>query len=496
MLSESLGLLVFKKYRWIVIGILLIFYCFAFQGNRGLFDPDEGRYSAVALQMIKSGDWLIPRTHPDHEHFTKPPLTYWSIAHSIQVFGKTEFAIRFTNALSFFLCIIISFFLGKVFVPKRPWLISLIFGTFLFPATMCNGATTDYLVTMFETLAVCFFSHAYWRSEGNKQLILVYLMWISFGLAFLTKGPPALLPLFSIFLFFRFKCSRNSFFKIRWISGLLIVLVIGCSWFLVVVIQRPELAKYFLWDEVVLRVFTSHHQRHSTWYAGFYIFLPVLVGGTLPWSYFAGKGFIYSLKMSRNSVQKKSIMDVTQSLFLILWFALPLSIFMISKSKLPLYVLPLFVPLAIMAGKNMERVKFSFPKFKYAIAFWCVLIVLSRVGMAKVPFKKDSSKFAQKIVTQYPYPIGEILFVNSRPALGLQFYTGADIGRVSLESLDLEKKFKEKKPHLWLVKPEDLRPFYQRAGLHNVVMRLIAPIEAQKKYVLLTELVSSKLKKQ
>lgn len=487
MLNESSSLSIFKKYRWVFIGLFLIFYCFAFQGNRGLFDPDEGRYSAVALQMLKSGDWLIPRTHPEHEHFTKPPLTYWSIAHSIQIFGKTEFAVRFTNSFSFLACIIISFFLGKVFTPKKPWLIALIFGTFLFPATMCNGATTDYLVTMFETLAICFFAHAYWRSQGNKQLILVCLMWITFGLAFLTKGPPALLPLVSIFLFFRFKCSKNNGFNIHWVSGLLIMLAIGCSWFLVVVIQRPELAKYFLWDEVVLRVFTSHHQRHSAWYAGMYIFIPVLIFGTLPWSYWVGKGFIYS----KNQIKQKNVsIDKTQSLFVLIWFFLPLTVFMFSKSKLPLYVLPLFIPLAIMTGKSIERTHCFIRRFRYAIVLWCVLLVLTRIVMANIPFKKDASKFAQQIESFYPYPVDEIIFVNSRPALGLQFYTGADIQRISLEYSDLEKEFRDKKSRLWLVLPDELSLFHQATGLHDVVMKVVAPIETQKKYVLLTELVA------
>ena len=71
-----------KSAKIILVVLLLGIYCFAFQGERGLFEPDEGRYSAVALQMIKSNDWLTPRTHPQQEHLTKPPLTYWAIAPS------------------------------------------------------------------------------------------------------------------------------------------------------------------------------------------------------------------------------------------------------------------------------------------------------------------------------------------------------------------------------------------------------------------------------
>jgi len=51
-----------KNYKIILIALLLLVYCFAFQGQRGLFEPDEGRYSTVSLQMIKSNDWIIPHT--------------------------------------------------------------------------------------------------------------------------------------------------------------------------------------------------------------------------------------------------------------------------------------------------------------------------------------------------------------------------------------------------------------------------------------------------
>ena len=76
-----------KSYKTILIVLLLVVYCFAFQGQRGLFEPDEGRYSAVSLQMIKSNDWVTPRTHPQQEHWAKPPLTYWAIAGSILLLG-------------------------------------------------------------------------------------------------------------------------------------------------------------------------------------------------------------------------------------------------------------------------------------------------------------------------------------------------------------------------------------------------------------------------
>ena len=476
----------------VIAGVFFLFiYCFAFQGYRGLFEPDEGRYSAVALQMIKSHDWIIPRTHPDHEHWTKPPLTYWAIAGSILTFGKSEFAVRFPNALSFLICIIACFHIGKMFTPKRPWVVALVFGTFLFPATVCNGATTDYPVTMWETLAVCFFAHAYWGKSSNRQHIYSWFMWIFFGLAFLTKGPPGILPLFSIIIFLQLQCSKMRNFNMRWLGGLLIMIIIGGSWYFAVIIRKPELVRYFLWDEMVLRLFTGHHQRHFQWYAFLYIYFPVLALGTLPWSFYAGKGFIKLLKIARDNIRSDFNEGHSKYLFLMLWIFIPLIIFILSKSNLPLYVLPLFVPLAVITAMEIEHSKIPLNNLRYRIALWCVFLVVVRLFMGTLTFRKDSSKFAEKIKNLYPRAVEEIVFANTRQALGLQFYTGADIGRVSFEYSDLKNKFKEARTRLWIVTEPDKDRFHYEMQMHDVDMIELGPIEAWKNYVLFREISDS-----
>ena len=58
---------------WLIA--LLLALAFAFQGTRAIWEPDEGRYSTVALNMISSGDWLVPTIDGEHPHLTKPPVT-------------------------------------------------------------------------------------------------------------------------------------------------------------------------------------------------------------------------------------------------------------------------------------------------------------------------------------------------------------------------------------------------------------------------------------
>ena len=71
------------------IALLAMALGLLFLGQRGIWDPDEGRYTNVALHMLDSGDWINPHRSQEVSHWTKPPLTYWAIAASVGVFGHT-----------------------------------------------------------------------------------------------------------------------------------------------------------------------------------------------------------------------------------------------------------------------------------------------------------------------------------------------------------------------------------------------------------------------
>src|SRR6185369_15496972 len=60
---------------------------------RPLAVPDEGRYAGVALEMLRSGNWLVP-TLDGLPYFHKPPLFYWITAASLWMFGPLEWVAR------------------------------------------------------------------------------------------------------------------------------------------------------------------------------------------------------------------------------------------------------------------------------------------------------------------------------------------------------------------------------------------------------------------
>lgn len=68
----------FRSPAWPVAAIALLL-AFVFLGARPIWDPDEGRYTNVALQMLDSGDWVDLARHHETGHWTKPLLTCWSL---------------------------------------------------------------------------------------------------------------------------------------------------------------------------------------------------------------------------------------------------------------------------------------------------------------------------------------------------------------------------------------------------------------------------------
>ena len=88
----------FRAWTWLVLLAALV--AFGFQGTRGLSDPDEGRYCEVAREMLASGDFLHPQLEAQ-PHYTKPPMTYWSIAASLAALGHGEWACRLFQSLAY-----------------------------------------------------------------------------------------------------------------------------------------------------------------------------------------------------------------------------------------------------------------------------------------------------------------------------------------------------------------------------------------------------------
>jgi len=402
----------------------------AFQGSRGLWEPDEGRYTNVALQMLHGHDFVTLRRNESALHFTKPPVTYWVIAASVASLGRSEWAVRLPIALAYVLTVLLAYRLGKSFVPERPWLPALVYACSPIPFFGANTVNTDTMLACLETLAVTCYVGERFAGGGRRWLDL---MWACFGLAFLTKGPPSLLPLAAILVF---EASERGVLRVLWRPlGLLAFAIVGLGWYAVVVKLHPGLLGYFLGHEVYARIATDELQRFPQWYGPLVVYLPTIVLGTLPW---------FLLALWRAVARRREPATAPalpgwrrwrewepERRFLWTWLLVPLTVFCLARSRLPLYLLPSFAPICLLVARGMRDVRWRIPGV-LLIAAWLLFLLWGKWYFATYfPTDKDAHQFADRLQPMLPGHPDHLMFVDDMARNGLNLYFDSDIQRLS-----------------------------------------------------------------
>jgi len=81
-------------------------------GESSLWDANEAFYAETPRMMIETGDYVSPSFN-DKPRFNKPPLTYWIVAASYQVFGVSERSERLPIVLAAMGLIAAAFVIGR-----------------------------------------------------------------------------------------------------------------------------------------------------------------------------------------------------------------------------------------------------------------------------------------------------------------------------------------------------------------------------------------------
>ncbi len=361
--------------RLLALGLLL---GFAFQGSRSLWSTDEGRYTDGALQMLESGNYLVPAYSPDRINLSKPPVTYWVIAGAVAVFGYNTWAVRTPYALAFVLTLMALHAMGKRLSPERPWLPGLIYGCSVLPFLSANVVNTDVLLTLFEAVAALGFVRWFF---GTRQRADVVLMWLGLGLAFLTKGPPGLILLLAVIPFVLAREGWRSLGRGFLPLGIGVFLVVGLLWYGIVILVDPRALHYFLYTEVYERIFTAALRRNPGPWGWAKVYLPTLLLGTLPW----WPALLRNLRgagMPSRGLWPWLRQHPVES-FLLLWLLVPLLVFCLAQSRLPLYILPLFLPLSLLlaAGRH-PAIDLRKPMQRNLLVAWVIVLLGVKGGVS------------------------------------------------------------------------------------------------------------------
>ncbi len=405
---------------------LLVAFALLFLGSRGIWDPDEGRYTNVAINMVQSGDWIVPHRDDDVAHWTKPPLTYWMVGASLATFGRSAWAARLPIALAYVACTLLAWRIARRLSPGSEIVAATMYATMLLPWIASQLVTTDFLLSMFEGMAMAAYVEGRWGDRHPRRWFL--LMWVALALAFLTKGPPALLPLPGILAAESVLPDSRRVFSP---AGLCLFIALAGSWYVAAIVRTPGLLDYLIGSEVVGRVASNRFGRHGQWYGWLVVYAPALLIGTLPWTRAVLRAIAAQVRCLPAWRHAQARRADARHILLAAWWFLPVVVFCLARSRLPLYVLPVFLPLAVAAAAAFVQEGRRLRPWR--LALWCVGLVLVRIAAAHVPTSQDARAWAEALRERVPTTIDEVVFVEATPRYGLRLELGAEVETIGLQ---------------------------------------------------------------
>ncbi len=449
-----------SRRRW-TIPLLLFLVALAagsiFQGSRGLYDRDETRYAECAREMLETRNFLVPQ-RDFRPHLTKPPMTYWAIAAGMKIFGKNEWGVRSPNALAFALTVLLVALIGRLLCDKDQGLMAgVVYMSMIFPFAASSIVTTDTLLVLWEVAAIWAFLAGYKSntpSQATRWFVLMYIFW---ALGFLTKGV-AILPVASAPVIF-WLLNRRKFVKSPLTyTGMLLFTLLGMGWYIVLALSHPGAFSVFVNEQIIGRLFSNSLHRNSAWYAPFYLYLPILLLGPLPWS-LLWPAMIKNIPPGHNGNRRnidtrrnhavaairrihatiiEALRNKSGLQLIALWWAIPLIIFCLARSRLPLYILPLFAPMALVTVMGLEylpgRIKgLCKPTHGYTpliapcpIFLWMVFLIVLKGASATVTMPQNARTLYEKVASHLTK--STLILADCDLNLdGLAFYSGKNI---------------------------------------------------------------------
>lgn len=332
--------------RWGLLFLLLafgLFYLLPLTGH-GLWIPDETRYAQISQEMLQSGDWIAPH-FMGIRYFEKPIAGYWMIAIGQAIFGDNLFGVRIASAVSTGLSVVLAYLVTRRMWsdPRKSFTAALLYMSFGLVAGQAGYSNLDPQFTLWVNLSLV----ALWFALHSQTVRARLLAWAALGAAcgmgFMTKGFLAwLLPVLIALPYALWQRRLGQLLRYGLVA-VLVAALISLPWVLSIHAQEPDFWRFFFWHEHIRRFAAENAQHTRPWW----FYLPILVVSSLPWAALLPGTLLQAWKDKRQAATG----------FLLLWIILPLVFFSLSRGKLPTYIMPCLLPLAVLMGHALvERI--------------------------------------------------------------------------------------------------------------------------------------------
>jgi dolichol-phosphate mannosyltransferase len=309
-----------------------------------LLEPQEPRYAEIPRQMLAEGRFLVPVLH-GQPYLDKPPLLYWLVMGSYQLFGVHDWAARLIPGLAGLGTVLLSWLWGRRMLGERAGFIGALVlclsAEFIYRMRML---TMDGLLCLWATACLACACEALRGGRLRRWWWLAAALFC--GLGVLTKGPvaPALVvPPLLVWGWLDPRCARIR--RWAWLGFAAVVFAVAGPWYLLVSVWEPEFPGYFFWTHNVVRFAAPFDHARPAWF-----YLPGMLAGMLPWA-LLWPGLVRFLgRHSRRAATRRPAAHGV--LFLVgLWC---LFFFSASGCKRAGYILPAMPPLALALGWYLD----------------------------------------------------------------------------------------------------------------------------------------------
>lgn len=355
-------------------------------GGATLWNKHEGRFASAALEMLRTGDWVIPRIDGEPVAFYPPLMTWGSALTGFLLGGLTEFTARLPAALGSIGCVLLTFEIARRLFDRQTALFSgfILLTTIVWERYTC-ACQPDSLMTFFTMAAIWAFLEG--RSESRPRWRWSLLIGLALGGACMTKGPLGVVlagvVIGGVLLWER---RLGDAWKLRPFVIAGAAAAVTLPWFLIA--WRADGGHFIsgLWHETFDMAAGGRMLMHKE---PFYYYVPRFLLTTFPWCLFFLAALIPSGAARPAERPAWRVLAV--------WIAGILLVLSISKAKRAYYLVPVFPAFAIVTAtwwtRGRESVSTAWEKLRDR-APWILMLACATGMLVAIPF------LPQKIVVR------------------------------------------------------------------------------------------------
>ncbi len=343
-----------------------------FAGTRALFDADEGRYAAVAQNMVARGDYVVPHLN-GMPFMDKPPLVYWIQVIGIHIAGASPFVARLPTLLAGALWMV-AIFVFSLRLTRRREVAWCALGIAATSVAGIVGSRVGPQMDMPLAAAVAWALYAGLRKlEGGGRRFDV-LMGVAIGCGLLIKGPLVVAVTALVGCMWCLagapwrRYVRILFSPLAW--G--VALAIAAPWYVLVERAMPGWIQHFIVYEHFGRFSRGDHRSfHPFWF-----YVPIALIYAFPWTPllwrkargqravlhsflgpFSPRTWRTTLRESTEIESRVPSRHLQASTVCLWWFVAAFCLYSTATRKLLNYLLPAAAPLFVLAGARLAELR-------------------------------------------------------------------------------------------------------------------------------------------